>query len=182
LFFFIFALELPDGTQFPRPAEMHAFPLAELLAMRANQALRSAVRLCQATGMSPRLWTAAAEIVAINLWLHDHADLGENLVGLAGRPAEERARMAEVISSLVAELTTPSWAAASREVPLIGMAGWQYREFFSVLLPLYADLGIDGAADLLDAIRGDSRKSEQLALLAKRYLDEDLMASIPIEV
>jgi hypothetical protein len=182
LFFFIFALELPDGTQFPRPAEMHAFPLAELLAVRANQALRSAVRLCQATGMSPRLWTAAAEIVAINLWLHDHADLGENLVGLAGRPAEERASMAEVISALVAELTTPSWAAASREVQLIGMAGWQYREFFSVLLPLYADLGIDGAADLLDAIRGDSRKSEQLALLAKRYLDEDLMASIPIEV
>jgi hypothetical protein len=64
----------------------------------------------------------------------------------------------------------------------MGMAGWQYREFFSVLLPLYAELGILGAADLLDLVRADSRKSMALALLAERYRDEDLMASIPIEV
>jgi hypothetical protein len=182
LFFFIFALELPEGTQFPRRAEMHAFPLPELLAVRANQALRTAVRLCQTTEMSQRLWTAAAEIVALNLALHDHADLGEKLVGVAGHPAEELASMAEAISQLVAERTTPSWAAASREVQLMGMAGWQYREFFSVLLPLYAELGILGAADLLDLVRADSRKSMALALLAERYRDEDLMASIPIEV
>jgi hypothetical protein len=182
LFFFIFALELPEGTQFPRRAEMHAFPLPELLAVRANQALRTAVRLCQTTGMSQRLWTAAAEIVALNLSLHDHADLGEKLVGVAGHPAEELASMAEAISQLITERTTPSWAAASREVQLTGMAGWQYREFFSVLLPLYAELGIHGAADLLDLIRADSRKSEALAMLAKRYQDEDLMPSIPIEV
>lgn len=182
LFFFIFALELPEGTQFPRRAEMHAFPLPELLAVRASQALRTAVRLCQATGMSQRVWTAAAEIVALNLSLHNHSDVGEKLVSAAGHPAEELASMAEVISQLAAERTTPSWVAASREVQLTGIAGWQYREFFSVLLPLYAELGIHGAADLLDLVSADSRKSKALAQLAERYQDEDLMASIPIEV
>ncbi len=181
LFFFIFALELPDGTPFPRRAEMHAFPLPELLAIRANQALRSTLRLCLTPGMSPRLWTAAAEIVAVNLSLHDHADLGEKLVGLAGQD-RERASLADAIRPLVAERTTPSWAAASREVQLVGLAGLQYREFFSALLPLYAELGIDGAADLLSMIHGDSRRSREVALLAKWYQDEDLMAAIPVEV
>jgi hypothetical protein len=182
LYFFIFALDLPEGTQFPRRAEMHSFPLSELLAVRANQVLRCAVKLCQATDVSHRTWYAAAEVVALNLSLHDYADLGETVLGLAGRRREELTHMAAMIEQMVTERTAPSWASAGREVPVIGLAGWQYREFFSVLLPLYADNGVAGASELLDLVNLDQRKRAALPQLAELYQDEHLMASMPIEL
>ena len=124
---------------------MHSFPLPELLAIRANQALRSAARLCLTTGVSERAWASAAEVVTLNLLLHDYDELSERTRSLSGRESKERAAIAADIRQLVTERTTPSWASASREVPLMGLAGWQYREFFSMLLPLYADIGINGA-------------------------------------
>jgi hypothetical protein len=182
LFFFIFALELPEGTQLPRRAEMHSFPLPELLAVRANQVLRSAAQLCQATEMQGRAWTGATEVVALNLYLHDYPELGEQMRGLAPHQGSGLAGMAAVIRQLVTERTSPSWVSAGREVQLMGLAGWQYREFFSALLPLYADIGIDGASDLLRLISADSRKSAAVERLAELYQDDYLMASVPLEL
>lgn len=182
LSFFVFTLELPEGTHFPRRTDMHGFPLPELLAIRESQALRMAGQLCRTTAVPQRSWAAAAEVVALNLVLHDHAHLGEKIRGLASGPPEELVSTAVVIGRLVAERTTPSWAPASREVPLLGIAGWQYREFFSVLLPLYAEMGVHGAASLRAAMLADDRKRAVLDRLAGLYQNEDLMASMPIEV
>lgn len=182
LFFFAFTLELPEGTHFPRHAEIHAFPLPELLSIRANQVLRKAAQLCEAAGVSERAWAAAAEIVALNLYLHDYGELGEQLVALPGRPLEARAEMARAVRQLVTDGTSPSWMSASREAQLMGIAGWQYREFFSVLLPLYAEVGIDGAGRLLRAISDDERKASAVDRLKGLYEDEHLMASMPFEL
>jgi hypothetical protein len=182
LFFFVFALDLGEGTQLPRRAEMHSFPLPELLIIRANQVLRFAADLCQATGVSKRAWTAAAEVVALNLQLHDYADLAEQMLGLDGQNGTELANTAGVIKRLVTERMSPSWVSVSREAQLMGLAGWQYREFFSTLLPLYAQIGIDGASDALHTIDADSRKTDALIRLAELYQDEHLMASMPIEL
>jgi hypothetical protein len=182
LFFFAFALELPEGTHLPRHAEMHTFPLPELLSIRANQVLRTAVRLCLATGVSERAWSAAAGIVGLNLCLHDYDELGKQLLALAGRPTEQRAEMATAIGQLVTDRTSPSWMSESREVRLMGLAGWQYREFFSVLLPLYAQTGVDGAADLLNVVRDDERKTFAVGRLEELYQYEHLMASMPFEL
>jgi hypothetical protein len=182
LFFFILALELQEGAQLPRHAEMHWFPLPELLAIRANQVLRSAARLCLTTGVSERAWTAASEVVTLNLLLHDYDELSERMRSLSGRQTKELAAMAADIRNLVTERTTPSWASASREVQLMGLAGWQYREFFSMLLPLYADIGIDGARDLFIHISADERKKAAVSRLAEIYHDGRLMGSMPIEL
>src|SRR5262249_6415370 len=159
LFFFIFSLELQEGAQFPRQAEMHAFPLHELLAIRANQVLRSAAELCLASVASRRTWQAAAGLVALNLSLHGHDDLGGMLTGLVDQPAAVRARVADQISALAVDQATPSWALGDNEFALTGLAGWQYREFFRVLLPLYALINVDGAADLDREMRADTAKS-----------------------
>lgn len=182
LFFFVFALDLPDGLEFQRRAEMHPFGLPDLLAVRASQVLRSAADLCRASDISERAWKAAAEVVALNLSLHDHSDLADRLIDLADRPESERDETATVISEYVLERTTPSWASASPEVALMGLAGWQYREFFSVILPLYAQIGIHGAAELLDAVNADDRKSTARDRLAELYQDEHLMALLPMEL
>ena len=182
LFFFVYSIELPEGVQLPRRAEMHSFALSELLAVRGEQVLRSAADLCLIPQVSERTWAAAAEILALNLTLHDHGDVGRELERLAGRPAGDRASVAAEISQLVPGRTTPSWASANREVPLLGLAGWQYREFFSVLVPLYATIGIHGAAELLGQIDADEMKRDARDRLARLYQDEHLMALMPLEL
>jgi hypothetical protein len=182
LFFFAFALDLGEDTQLPRRAEMHSYPLPELLAIRANQVLRVAADLCQTAGFSERAWIAAREVVALNLYLHDYADLAEQILRLDGQRGEELAQVTATVERLVTEQTSPSWIAAGHQAELLGLAGWQYREFFSVLLPLYAEIGIDGAGELLEQVKGDSRKAEALARLAELYQDEQLIAAMPIEL
>ncbi len=182
LFFFVFAYELTEATQLPRRAEMHSFPLPELLAVRANQVLRSAAQLCQVTGIPERAWRAAAEVVALNLYLHDYDDLAEEMLELPGYQGDELADTAALIGQLVTELTSPSWVSVGHEVHLTGLAGWQYREFFSMLLPSYAQIGIDGASDLLRHVETDSDKMAAVARLHELYQDEHLMASVPIEL
>ena len=90
--------------------------------------------------------------------------------------------MVMAIGQLATDRTSPSWMSESREVQLMGLAGWQYREFFSVLLPLYAEVGIDGAADLLDVIRDDEHKTFAVGRLRELYQDEHRMASMPFEL
>jgi hypothetical protein len=182
LFFFIFTLELPEGSQFPRRAEMHTFSLAELVTIRESQVMRSVVQLCQLPTVSERGWLAAAEVLAANLILHDHKDIGDRLLGLTYRQVNERRVMATNISQLVAERSTPSWASADREVRLLGLAGWQHREFFKVLLPLYAQTGIPGAVGLLERLKADELKSTARRRLAELYQDENFMALMPMEL
>jgi hypothetical protein len=64
----------------------------------------------------------------------------------------------------------------------MGLSGLQYREFFTMLLPLYDDIGVPGAAELLKAVREDESKRRAMERLSALYQDEDLMSSIPIEI
>ncbi len=179
LFFFVFTLALPESLHFPRRAEMHQFRLGELLAIRANQVLTSAVRVCRNAVISQRSFALAAEVLALNLVLHDRDDLAVTILGLIDEPAEERAAAAAAINELVVGRTAPSWMDPSRDVLLEGLAGWHYREFFSVLLPLYAEMGMDEAAELRDAIDADDNKRAARDRLSELYQDEDVVAGLP---
>jgi hypothetical protein len=80
---------------------------------------------------------------------------------------------------MVAERTAPSWMDPSQEVQLEGLAGWHFREFFSALLPLYAEIGLDEAADLSAEIDADERKRAARDRLADLYQDEHLISMLP---
>jgi hypothetical protein len=179
LFFFVFALELPESLHIPRRAEMHPFRLTQLLAIRLNQVLTSATSLCGRTDLSQRAFAAAAEVLALNLTLHDRSDLGDTVLGLIDKPAAERAAAAASITGLLAVRTAPSWTNPSQEVRLEGLAGWHFREFFSQLLPLYAEIGIDEAADLMAEIEADERKRAARGRLSELYLDEHVISMLP---
>ncbi len=181
LFFFVYAVELQEGAQLQREAEMTNFDLPELLAVRSNQVLRFAAALCRSAGIDDDSWADAARIVALNLCLHGLADLGDKLPGLIGRSSGEREELATAALRLVRDRTAPTRASDGR-VTLQGLAGWQYRQFFSDLIPLYERLGIDGAAELCSAIGDDPGKSRALAELSELYQDERLMASLPMEL
>jgi hypothetical protein len=180
MFFFVFALQLPGWFQFSRQAEMHHFPVTELMAIRHNQVLRSAARVCRAT-LSDRLRMTAAEIVKLNLTLHDQAKLGDELLAWAGRRGSRSHNTVQKIRRLEKQ-TRQTMFSNGREVQLRGLSGLQYRDFFTLLLPLYEEIGVPGAGELLGPVREDPPKRQAMDRLAALYQDEDLMASIPVEL
>ena len=180
LFFFMFTLELPGWFQFPRLAEMHHFPVTELMAVRRNQVLRSAVRVCR-SALSRRVRLAAAEIISLNLTLHGEDRLGAEFLAWAeGRAARSHNTVQKF--RRLEKKSRQTWFSGGREVRLTGLSGLQYREFFTMLLPLYAEIGVPGAAEQAALIQQDEAMRHAMSRLAALYQDEDLMTSIPIEI
>jgi hypothetical protein len=181
LFCFVFIREFPADLQFPRQAEVHHVRLPVLLAIRENQALRKAVALCQVGTVSRRIRELAGEIAGLNLILHDHPELGQRFMNMPEWDEAEFEAIAGRVTELEAQ-TRQTVFSAGREVGLTGLSGFQYREFYTMLLPVYADLGVDGATGLLSAVHRDERKQAAIARLAQLYQDEDLMTSMPLEL
>jgi len=178
LFFFVYALELPDDFVFPDRSEMGDFSLPDLLAIRASQTLRMAEQLCQLTDLPSRRWQSAAEIVSLNLRLHDYDELADGLADLQTRSADEIERMLSKLRRLIAETAVKS-TSEDDEVEIMGLSGWQYREFFGVLMRLYAELGVAGAAEQLQPSELIDATRERLERL---YQDGNLIRSLPIEL
>lgn len=181
LFFFIYSLELPEEFEFPGLAGMYRFPLADLLAVRENQALRKALELIQAPQLPARTWTAAAELAALNLILHDHGETARLLTRHPGPAAVEPGQIAERLTHLE-ERTRQMYFLGDHAVELGGLGGFQYREFFTVLLPLYERAGVSGAAALLDSIRHDAEKVAAVERISAMYHDVHLMSALPVEL
>jgi hypothetical protein len=181
LFFLIYTLLVPGDFHFPRRAEMHHVPMPELLAICENQALRKAELLLRAPAMPRWVWTRAIEIASLNLILHGHAELGDRLRTLGTQRQAQRDDIAGVIRALIEE-TGQTWFSAGREVDVLGLSGLHYREFFTLLLPLYAELGVPGTAEHLAQVTSDQAASAAIARLAELYGDEELMMAIPVEL
>ncbi len=172
---------MPTDFHFPRRAEMHHVPLPELLAICENQALRKAELLFRAPAMPKWVWSRAEEIAALNLLLHGHGELSERLRMLGSQRQAQRDEVAGVIRQLIEE-TSQTWFSAGREVEVLGLSGLHYREFFTLLLPLYARLGVPGAAEHLEHVASDERLTAAIGRLAELYRDEELMMAIPVEL
>jgi hypothetical protein len=181
LFFFIYSLELPGHFQFPQRAHMCHLTVERLLAIRKNQALRNALQLCRPVDMLHRPEAASLEIVALNLTLHDLPDVGGELLSVTNSPGAAFQNAVRRIEQLERE-SRQSQRSGGLEVELTGLSGLQYREFFTVLLPLYDKIGVPGAAEQLAAVRDDKEKRHTLDRLATLYHDEAIMTSIPVEL
>jgi hypothetical protein len=90
--------------------------------------------------------------------------------------------MASDIEQHITERGGQDWVAGGRDMRTTGLAGWQYRSFFSTLMAQYREIGISGASDLMAAVQRDDRKRTALNRLEVMYQDEDLMHSMPLEV
>lgn len=182
LFFYVFTVECPGLLSLERPAEMRALTVPTLLAVRENQALRNAGRLCKHASMTHGMPRAATEIVALNLILHGHHGVAADLMAAPGDAASIE-RVAQQIRPLVQQTRQlQTELSTSRDLQVAGLAGLQYREFFTMLLPLYEGIGVAGAAEALADIQGNKEKAHARTRLAALYLDEEVMASIPTAI
>jgi hypothetical protein len=181
LFFFVYSCEFPEGFQLSWQAEMSPVSVAEILSIRGNQALRLARALCESPPMRRRARADAFEIAALNLILHGHAEVAQKMMDAASRGTGGIAQVAPEVRALE-EHTRQSWPGIEQETVLMGLSGLQYREFFSLLLPYYARVGVPGAADHLRHIENDEGTRQAIARLAELYHDEVVMESIPLEL
>jgi hypothetical protein len=181
LFFFVYGCQLPEDLQLWDQAEMSPLSVQELLDIRKNQVLGKALSLCRVASLPRQVRTAAFEIAALNLILHDYAELAQKLTGLgAARTAEVDAIAAELADLEVR--TRQTWPGFEQEVEVAGLSGLQFREFFTILLPYYARVGVPGAAEHLMLVRDDEAKREAVERLAELYRDERILQLIPVEL
>lgn len=180
LCFFVYTCRLPDGLQLWPEAEMSVLSVPELLSIRKNQVLRKALALCQL----PRRHQArgaAFEIVALNLVLHDYPDIAERLTEAEAARAADLDAIAAELGDLE-ERTRKIWPAYEGDVVVVGLSGFQFREFFRTLLPFYGSVGVPGAAEQFSLVRDDGAKRAAADRLSVLYDDERVMESIPTEL
>ena len=181
LFFLVYSREVPGDFQFPRRAGMYPVPLQELLAILENQALRKAALLFGAPSMPRRFHAAAVEIAALNLILHGHAELAADLTRAAGQSSGLGPDLAARVHAGI-ERTRQTWFSGGQEVEIQGLSGLHYRAFFTRLLPLYARLGVPGAAAYQAEVGADQERLAAITRLTEIYHDEELMSAIPLEL
>jgi len=181
LFFFVYGCQLPENLQFWDQAEISPLSVGELLAIRENQVLRKALELCQVPPLRRQIRSAAFEIAALNLRLHDYTELAQRLTdAVAARTADFGGIEAEL--AVLEEDTRQSWPGYAEEAELAGLSGLQFREFFTILLPFYERVGVPGAAQNLMMVRDDEAKRKAIERLTELYRDERIMQLIPIEL
>lgn len=176
LYFSLFTAELPPYPHFPEQADMRPVSVSALTAVREGHALRNAVSVCKLARRSGGTADLAAEIAALNLTLHDHLDLAEQVRSAVRSPTKLEAASRR-IESLGAQ--TRQVRHADRQlVQVVGLGGLQHREFFTTFLPLYDKLGVPGAAELLAAFRQDRVKQDAVERLRVIYNNEALMSTL----
>jgi TIR domain len=174
LYFYVFTAVLPQYPHFIKQAEMRSISVVSLLHIRETQALRNAIRVCRLARRHGAVTDRDAEIAALNLQLHDHSDLAEQVLASVRSPTKLDAAARRI--ELLEEQTGRLRQADGEVIQAIGLAGLLYREFFTTFLPVYEKLSLPGASDILTAVREDPAKKGALERLARIYRDEALMS------
>ena len=181
LFFFVYSCRIPDELELWPEAEMSPVSVAELMSIRKNQVLRNALSLSEDPPATRPVRVNAFEIVALNLILHDLAEIAQQLRdAAAARTPDFDAITAELVR--LEEQTRQSWPGFEGDVQLNGLSGLQFREFYAILLPFYETIGVPGSADALALIADDEIKRSAVDRLSQLYRDERVMRSIPVEL
>jgi hypothetical protein len=181
LFFFVYSCRLPDGLELWPQAEISAVSVPELLSIRKNQVLRNALSLCEDPPVRRQVRTDAFEIVALNLILHDLAEIAHELREASAARTPDFATIAVELSRLE-EQTRQTWPGYEGDTEINGLSGLQFREFYAILLPFYETIGVAGAAEELALIGADEIKRAAVDRLSQLYRDERVMRSIAVEL
>jgi hypothetical protein len=179
LFFFLFEQQVPAWTVFNEAVHMFPWSLDELVQVRHHQVILNALKLLTRP-MSEVQKRRASRILALNLTAHGEPGLSTRFDQWAsgGTPPTDLDSALEEARGRTVSLKY----SAGREFYVDGLAGLQYRIFFSHLVPAYAEIGVPGAAQLLEELGLSTERSAAIRKLGNLYHDEHFMASVPIEV
>ncbi|MEV6344694.1 toll/interleukin-1 receptor domain-containing protein [Actinoplanes sp. NPDC051851] len=177
--FYMLSQQLDASTSFGEHTRMFAWAPADLMRIRGHQVLRGVLRLF-GHPMAGEQRRRATALVLNNLIAHEEDAVAQSL----SRHAELSSppdSLKELVTKRL-QATAYSKYARGREIQVTGIAGLQYRAFFSHILPAYTALRIQGAGEILTSIHADRDRAEAVAALSVSYLNEDYITSFPMEV
>jgi hypothetical protein len=179
LYFYVHSVEFTatlDGVS--NKARLNHWQFDEILNVHKSQVLAKAAEL-MAVPANPRQARATA-IVCDNLLLHGQAEFAQRYAA-----AQEGREPVDAIRSELEKLRTQCQVTYDYEhesIVLKGLPGLQYREFFTSLVPAYAQLGVSGAKNMLVAISSGAFTSEALDRLKRYYRDPQQVTNSVIDV
>jgi hypothetical protein len=179
IYFYVLQQEIDATYKFASDTQMFAWTVAELLTVRRHHVLLNS-RKTLTVDMTSRQRNRAGELVVANLLAQGDAELASDV----RRAVDSRLMSEGLASRLETEIERSKIYkyVLGRELQVEGLAGFQYRTFYSVVLPAYANVGIYGAREELAAINENAVRATAVAELASYYDDETFITSFPIEV
>lgn len=179
LFFYVFSQEVPSTYQFASDAQMFSWTVDELLKVRRYHVLTNC-KIAVSSGLTPRQRSKASELLTESLIAQGDGDLAQSVSAAiieGSCPSDLESTIdARSLDCKVVKYTY------GRELSVEGLAGLQYRAFYSALLPVYASVGMERAEQYLDELSHNDRRQRAITAMNSMYLDTDFMSALPVEV
>lgn len=173
LYFYLYLSELLCPLDDIQPvAQFNKWSLHDILQVRKSSIFNSAVDLLNLMKSGERRLDLAAQVIAYNLILHKEQDLAERLLSTI-KSGKKCANLKKELKEKQAEGKI-DYCFRKKSLQITGLAGLHHREFFSSLLPVYANINIAGAKDYLDWLRTDKLAQNSLRKLKTHY--QNIMA------
>jgi hypothetical protein len=174
--FFLYTVEMTASIEdlaISAQVQLKPWALSELIELRRLQVLRLAVDAISHELSGVQL-KGALRVARLNLLLHEEPALAD----LASKVITTPERKPELIDALRNQMDAGKLfdysSGVKLETRILGLAGLQYREFFSKLVPAYAGIGVPEAAAC------QNRTQEQAHELALLHGDLDFVRRTPI--
>ncbi|GIF17374.1 SAM-dependent methyltransferase [Actinoplanes tereljensis] len=166
--FYLLTQQISKATVFGEHTRMFGWTPADLMRIRQNQLLTRVIEVFDHP-MSAEQRRRTLRLLLANLEVHGETETAR-LVRRYGKLNAAPAELVEAVARRVAATTHHRYVKGT-EIRVSGIAGLQYRVFFSHLLPAYVGLGVEGATEILADIRSD--ESADAIRLARLGWDVD---------
>src|SRR5262249_30811090 len=146
----------------------------EILKIRKYQVLSNTYKLLVLERRQRQQLRTAAQVLAHNLNLHGHCKIADQLLQEPEPSESDIQLLRENIQDLMRDCELSYTFKNERRI-ILGLAGLQYREFFTSLLPFYKTIGVEGAEQCWNWLQNNQRASESLQYLQKHYQNRRLI-------
>ncbi|HLX56785.1 MAG TPA: TIR domain-containing protein [Ktedonobacteraceae bacterium] len=172
LYFYICRVKIDFPLHWIQPvAQLRDWTFQEILKVREYQVLSMACTLLDMDKNHLRQLNLAIQVMYDNLILHRQMAIAQRLIATVQLTENEEKDFQELQKELRALMIhcQVKYDFNGKRRTVLGLAGLQYREFFSVLVPVYASLGVEGAAEYLEWLRTDEVVSISFERLQAHY-------------
>jgi hypothetical protein len=122
----------------------------------------------------------AAQVLANNLILHRHDNVAKLLI-----EAVQAGNGFQLVQRKLRELMEQCrvyYLFHNKKRQILGLAEFQYREFFTSLVPAYAEIGVDGAQECQAWTKADESATKALKRLRQYYSDETTIRTVGLTI
>jgi len=159
-------------------SQLKKWSFGDILKVREVQVLSKVHNLLNTEFQQKEQISSAAQVLADNLALHRQAKLAKQLLEVI-KSGEQKSEFKRDVDYAIKNAHI-SYRFRDKTRTILGLAGLQYREFFSSLVPFYASIGVVGAEEYMEWIQQNAH--EAFARLTQHYNNPDSIKLVEIDI